>query len=445
MLEHSVLDNCLLDLTGASRWWVGYSGGVDSTVLLQLLAAWCERHPGSPPLCAIHVNHHLQDAAAAWQVHCQAQCDSLGVPLTAVDANVQSAGEAGAREARYAVFEERVQATEVLFLAHHLDDQVETFFLRLVRGAGLEGLTAMSPSRPLAGGTGGTVVRPLLGVARTDIEEYARARSLAYIDDPSNADSSIDRNFLRAQVLPQLAQRWPGYRESVNRAIGHLASAATALAERDETAREVYSITGDIGLPLAALRGDAAARVLRRWLQANGQLAPDQAPLEEFLRQLHGAAQDSAPQLQTGAYTLRRFGAAVYLLPRRAAQEPPSAVAITPGERRQIAGVGAVSLLPAAGGGLALEPGESLQLRWRGGGERCRPVGRGGATSVKKLMQEVGVPPWWRDRVPLLYRAEALLAVADIAVCEPGQAGLDGAASSAQFQLIWERENASAD
>lgn len=442
MLAHSDLDNCLQDLTDAPRWLIGYSGGVDSTVLLKLLVDWRACHPGCPELHAVYINHHLQDSAAAWQVHCQAQCEALQVPFSAVDADVRSPGEAGAREARYAAFATLLCAGDVLFLAHHLDDQVETFLLRLMRGAGLQGLTAMPHSRPLARGC---LVRPLLAVARADIEAFAREHALPFVQDPSNADDRIDRNFLRTQVLPQLAGRWPAYRQTVTRAAQHIAAAAAELEGRDAAVKSVYSCMGDVGVPLAALQGEGAARVLRRWLSLRGEQMPDQAQLEEFLRQLHSAARGGAPQLRTAAYTLRRFGAAVYLLPGPAVPAPAAPVSITPGERRSIAGVGSVALLAAESGALTLTAGECLQLRWRRGGESCRPARRGGATSLKKLLQEAGVPPWWRDRVPLLYRAETILAVADIAVCEPGQAGCEAGGKAGRFELIWERENAFAD
>ncbi len=251
----------------------------------------------------------MQSAADDWQRHCAHMCGSLQLSLTTCTVAVrpQASGEAAARAARYRAFEEQLPPGAVLFLGHHLDDQVETFFLRLLRGAGVEGLAAMPRRRTLGEGL---LVRPLLDYGRSEIEHYAARHGLAYVEDPSNSNTAVDRNFLRAELLPLLASRWPGYRQTVARASGHMAAAASVLADQLGVPDTVHSAMGDPGLLVSRLLtgpGDVAATRLRAWLRARGRQAPDQAALAEFLRQLRVATSDASPMLACGAYTLQRY------------------------------------------------------------------------------------------------------------------------------------------
>jgi len=419
-LDPADLDGVLHPLLDASRWYVGFSGGLDSTVLLDLLVRWRAVHADAPALTALHVNHGLHPLAGSWQAHCERLASGLGVPLIALQAAVDAGSrglEAAAREARYRLFETQLGPGSVLLLAHHLDDQVETFFLRLLRGAGPAGLAAMPPERPLGAAR---LARPLLQVPRARLEAYARASGLAWVEDPSNRDTGLDRNFLRTAVLPLLADRWPGYRATVARAGAHLAGVAAMLEQQHPAPEVVLSRMGDPGVPLAALLSadlESAALRLRHWLQARGLPAPDRAALAEFLHQLRSAREGAAPRLACRAFTLQRYRDAVYLLPAPASPPPADALALAPGATLAVPGVGDIGLVPATGEGFLLPVGEGIQLRWRQGGERCRPVSRAGSGSLKQLLQEAGVPPWWRDRVPLFFAGGELLAVGDLWLC----------------------------
>lgn len=435
-LGPGALADALSGLGDAPHWYVAFSGGVDSTVLLHLLLRWRHANPGAPPLTAIHINHGLQREADTWRTHCEAECKKMHIPLIChrVEVRAGSRGlEAAAREARYRVFERQLRAGEVLFLAHHNDDQVETFFLRLLRGAGVRGLAAMPARRPLGEGL---LARPLLAFGRADVEAYAAHHSLRWVEDPSNLDPGLDRNFLRSEVLPLLASRWPGYRRTVPRTSAHMAAAVALIDALLPVPETVHSVTGDPGIPLAALEGcaiDRAAHTLRNWLQAAGLPAPDSGPLREFLRQLREAGARRSPRLQCSDYTLQRYRDAVYLLP---APSPPPAgpLTLSPGECLDLPGVGRVVLEPAAAGGLLLEARERLRLAWRDGGERCRLEGRAGSRSLKKLLQESGVPPWWRARVPLLCLGDELLAVGVLGACQSSR----WRASSPGDRQLWE-------
>ncbi|MDZ7782520.1 MAG: tRNA lysidine(34) synthetase TilS [Halioglobus sp.] len=442
ILDDNCLDACLDALSGAGPWYVGFSGGPDSAVLLHLLAAWRRRRPGAPPLSAVHVDHGLQPSSAEWPAHCARVCDAVGVPLLQRTAIVSRGGEAGAREARYRVFADVLAGGGVLFLAHHQDDQVETFFLRLMRGAGVEGLAAMPERRALGRGL---LVRPLLGQSRAALEDYARCHGLDFVEDPSNLDTGIDRNFLRAEVLPLIASRWPAYRSTVSRAAEHMATAVDLLRQTLDLPPTLYSSAGDPGLALAALTESTAAiaaRRLRDWLRLASCQAPDRASLEEFLRQLRQASADAAPRLDTGSYSLQRYAGAVYLLPDFPCDAPVRPVPLAAGESVTVPGVGQVSLV-AAPEGFYLGPGDAPHLRWRRGGERCRLPGRRGSISLKNYLRERELPPWWRDRVPLLYVGDELLAVADLAVCESSRRRA-GNVGEPLWRVAWERSTASA-
>jgi tRNA(Ile)-lysidine synthase len=441
--DHSVLDNQLELLLAAPHWYVGFSGGVDSTVLLHLLQRWCESHANAPPLSAIHVNHALQAESDEWQVHCEWVCRLLQVPLVCLRADVRAGSrglEAAARDARYHLFRTQLQADEVLFLAHHADDQVETFFLRLLRGAGVQGLAGIPEGRPLGCGR---LVRPLLQLPRHSLEDYANSHELRCVEDPSNSDTAQDRNFLRMQVLPLLAQRWPGYRQTVARASEHLTAAAGQLAGMVPAPAPLFSSMGDPGIALShfdAASPQSAALALRHWLQRQGLPPPDQAAVDEFLRQLAQATQQTRPRLHCSAYTLQRYRDGVYLLPGNAGDPRGEALPVTPGEVVDLpASQGRFWLAPATAEGIRLESTDTLELVWRQGGERCRPRGRSGTASLKKLLQEHDVPPWWRERVPLLCLEGELLAVGDLWLCDSSRWTATAGPGEALWHPCWER------
>jgi tRNA(Ile)-lysidine synthase len=441
LLKYTDLDSQLHELLTAAGWYVGFSGGVDSIVLLDLLHRWCAAHPGSPVLRALHINHGLQAAAGDWQRHCELVCRTLGLPLhtCTVDVRAHGSGEAAARTVRYHAFQEQLPPGAILFLGHHLDDQVETFFLRLLRGAGVQGLAGMPRRRTLGEGS---LVRPLLEYSRSDIEQYAAHHALHYVEDPSNSNTSMDRNFLRVKMLPLLASRWPGYRQTVARASGHMAVAANALTDQPGDRETVHSAMGDPGLLLSRLNPgstEIAARRLRAWLRAQGYQAPDYAALAEFLRQLRVAAADANPRLACGTYNLQRYRDGVYRLPLFVVPPPTAALELAAGSSRAVPGVGTVSLQRAAGDGMQLAPGDRLTLTWRQGGERCRLPGRAGSHSLKTLLQEWNVPPWWRNRVPLLYLEGELLAVGGLAQCESSRWRTAARAGEQLWNLGWER------
>lgn len=424
------LQSVLKPYQNRARWIVALSGGLDSTVLLHALAAMSPR----PPLCALHIHHGLQAQADHWLQHCESLCGELGVSFSAQRVSVNGADglEAAARAARYQAFSEFLQKGDLLLQAHHLDDQVETLFLRLLRGTGIEGMRGMPEHRPLAKGE---LLRPLLSLPRVELERYATAHQLVWVDDPSNRDERFDRNFLRQAVLPLIEERWPGYRDTVARFSRHAREAQIARADSDaafiRSPDSVYALL-DIE-QLRALAEPERKTLVRQWLLQR-ELRPSEAQLKAIQHSLIFSSNDAEPMVELGGFQLRRFEQRLYLTE----MTDFDAAYQQRWDFRQplhIPGAGYLSAEICQQGGLQAD---SVLVRLRQGGERCHPVGREHSQSLKKLLQEHRIAPWRRDRLPLLYVGEQLAAVADLWVCEGYDAPAKSSLSSAPgWRLHW--------
>ncbi|MFD1218201.1 tRNA lysidine(34) synthetase TilS [Microbulbifer celer] len=397
--------------------WLGYSGGLDSTVLLHLLATL------GVPFTAVHIHHGLSPRADGWRRHCQDCAAGLSVPFITRSVSVQPADgglEQGARNARYRAFAECMAAGDQILLAHHGNDQVETFFLRLLRGAGVLGLAAMAEQRTM--GDGKSVLRPLLGATRWELEQYAHRHGLCWIEDDSNQDQSIERNYLRRQVTPRLAERWPVVSQ-VARASEHLREAAELMAEvaaedlgRCEYRRERFGES--VQLPAFRLLSASRQRnLLRYWVQQEGGRIPESAQVAEVLAQLDAVA-DATPAVALGGLVVRRFRNRLYLTPQLETAESTEDGEVTPWQWDGVRNL----VLP---GGWELAPGPcwpagDYSVRFRRGGERAQPAQRRHSQTLKKLLQEFALEPWLRGSVPLIYQGEVLLGVGDLFVTAEG-------------------------
>ncbi|MBS0581015.1 MAG: tRNA lysidine(34) synthetase TilS [Proteobacteria bacterium] len=422
----------------ARRLCVAFSGGADSTALL----AACAQLPRAPAgLRAIHIDHRLQSAARAWPAHCRRIARRLGVPLTVRTVQVERARgtspEAAARTARYAALAAQLAPGEVLLTAHHEEDQLETVLLQLLRGAGVPGIAAMPACVPLAGGYH---ARPLLGLSRAALLPWLTAQRLPWVEDPSNARESLDRNYLRRRVLPLLRARWPAAAATAGRAARHAAQAQRLL---DELARTDLG-RAQVGEALSArvlrtLPPDRRVNLLRFWIDAAGYLPPPSRRLEEILGALLEARPDSRPQVSWEGATVQREAQLLWLRPPAAGAAAPAA----PLSWRWAAqphcplppGRGRLTLRRDPRGPIdldALPPG--LTVRARRGGERLRPVRGGARRTLKGLLQQARVPAQVRAQLPLLYAGEQLLAVGDLWLDESVQAV---AASPRRGRLTW--------
>jgi tRNA(Ile)-lysidine synthase len=405
-------------ITPGSQVAVALSGGMDSMVLLDILASAASSH--SFELCAIHVNHGLSPNAPAWSRFCAEQCAMRAVPLTIHDLQLSRVADTGleahARAARYRCF--AAAEVDVVALAHHADDQAETVLLQLLRGAGPRGLAAMPafrPGRP-------ALFRPLLGLKRDAIAACAQARALQWITDESNADTRHKRNLLRHAVAPVLAAQFPGYQHTLARAATHQAEASELL---DELAQhDAVTAIDSLGLDCARLAQLSAARgrnLLRWYLRGEGLRAPSEARLADLLRQARGA--DARTRIaHDGAEIGCHQGHVVVHAPTPA---PFRSAWHGEGEVRLPGGV--LRFTPACGTGVAaakLAHGQ-VSLRSRAGGERIQIVANRPRRALKKLMQDAGFPVWLRASVPLMFCGEELAAVPGLGVALAYQPGDD--------------------
>lgn len=395
---------------------VGLSGGLDSVALLDLLDLL--RKDFSLELSAVHVNHQISAHAEQWEAFCKSLCAARGVALTVRRVRVPREGggvEAAARRRRYQVYASL--KTEFVALAHHLDDQAETLLLQLLRGAGAKGLAAMPVVRKQGSRIGDrkpdapAILRPLLEVTRRDIEAHAKMRGLRWIEDDSNVDSRYDRNFLRNEILPRLAVRFPGYRET-------LARASRNLADYAELAEELAALDAqsqdESAIPLDRLRqlSDARARnLLRRLFASRGLPMPQRVRLEEALRQCREAGPDSEVHVSFDGHGLRCYRGRVELV-EDLTRMPADWQTHWDGRRELLlpGGLGVLRGRPAIGEGIAVRhfASRDATVRGRSGGERMRPAENRPQRSLKNLFQETAVPPWERERMPLLFFGERL-------------------------------------
>jgi tRNA(Ile)-lysidine synthase len=404
---------------------VGFSGGLDSTVLLHALAARRARYAG---LRALHVDHGLHAASADWAAHCRRAGMAFGVPVEVIRVQVEPRGdgpEAAARRARHAAFAAHLQPGEVLVLAHHRDDQAETVLLRLLRGASSEGLGAMATARAFGPGS---LRRPLLDLTRAQLHAQALSAGLRWIDDPSNASQAFDRNHLRGAILPALRARWPQADAALATSARLLAEDAALLAE--ETARRLDTlarVNGALDVDgLLALPAAWRARALRLWCARAGLPAPPAAAHARIDAELLRARDDATPVLRWPGGGLRRWRDGLYLLHAGAGDEPAPAdwslawdgagwLALPDGSRLGLVD-GQAEPAPAAAAIAALDAGP-LRVASRQGGERLRLPGREHRHQLKHLLQDAGLPPWQRGRLPLLFAGDGeLLAAGDALV-----------------------------
>jgi tRNA(Ile)-lysidine synthase len=416
---------------------VAFSGGLDSTVLLHALARALVDRPNYR-MRAAHVDHQLQPDSGSWSERCGRVAQSLQiefVPLVvSVSADPELSPEAAAREARYAALRQILKPNEVLLTAHHADDQLETMLLALMRGAGLRGLSGV-PSVQIFGG--GWLARPLLEFSRAELEEWARAEQLQWLEDPSNANTGFDRNFLRHRVLPALRERWPAAAHSATRSTAHLREAGRLLDVL--AAADLESIAIGSCVSMAQLAGLAPARrrnVLRHWIRQHGMRVPSTRKLATIERDLLIAREDRLPCVEWDDVEVRRHRGLLYCMRQRPAFEPADPLPWNVSQVLELpAQLGRLRAQRDALGGLAATRVRgALQVHFRRGGEELQPAGAAHHRKLKKLLQDAGVLPWWRDRVPLIYAGEQLVAVGDLWIAEEFAAR----DSEDALRIVWE-------
>ena len=397
---------------------VAFSGGLDSHVLLHLC------HSAGLPLRAVHIHHGLQAQADDWDRHCADVCTRLDIPYTCVHVDaVPEPGESpedAARNARYRALAKELQKNDVLLTAHHQGDQAETLLLQLMRAAGPAGLASMPAIKSFGHGYH---VRPLLEFSQPSLRAYADANGLVWVEDPSNADTSFDRNYMRREVMPVFTQNWPNTAEALSQAASlqqDVLEIVDAMAAID-----LAAVAGQQrnSLSIARLKQLSTARqynVLRFWINAAGYDKPRRNILQEVIESVLPAAEDATPLVLWGNTEIRRYHDNLYVL-RALNSHQIHHVYAWDGELPLYLDTLDVELRleQTLGKGLQQDVvARGLTIRFRQGGEQIRPHGRQHTHSLKKLMQEAGIPPWQRNRIPLLYIGHELACVCGYWVAE---------------------------
>jgi tRNA(Ile)-lysidine synthase len=395
---------------------VALSGGPDSAALLRATAALGKSFRALP-LRAVHIDHGLQAAAADFRAACVTLCAALHVPLRIVAVPVSRAAgssvEASARAARYAALKEEMQPRECLLTAHHREDQAETLLLQALRGAGVKGMAAMPVCRPLGSGWH---ARPLLDVAHSDLLRFGEQPSAASID-PMNQDLRFDRVYLRTAVWPLIEKRWPGAALALTRAARHLAEAQQLLEMA--AGADVGRLRDGDALSIPGLRALSALRrvnAVRLWLSQQGLEAPSTARLTEALRQVLDAEADHQPAIVWGHHALRRYRQRLFVT-RADPPRVPEAQSWIVAEGSSVVlgpGLGNLTWIAQRGGIAAQRLPASVIVRGRDGGETLKPASSAKTQTVQHLCQALGVLPWMRDALPLVFVGDELIAVADL-------------------------------
>ncbi len=424
------------------------SGGRDSIALLELLVQWRSRQRASRrvELRAIHIDHQLRPASKSWAKHCRTAAREAGIVCTVVKVTVPKRRgeslEAAAREVRYAALAARLRPNEWLVTAHHLDDQLETLLLQLMRGAGVAGLAGMAEStrEPLP------LWRPLLEVSRAELSQWLQARGGRWVEDDSNLDERFDRNYLRHRIVPLLQARWPAASKTAARSAAHLGEAREllqALAEIDAA-----QVIEDGVVQIAALQALDVARqrnLLRHWIASQGLTMPDAVHLERIRVELPAARVDAQPIVRWEGGEVRRFRQRLHALVPSAAPSSQSIEHRWRWRRQPVlelgAGLGRLRWVQDATGEIAAARLPAvLRVAARVGGERIRLRRTGPNHTVKELLRERGVVPWERERVPLVFAKEALALVADLFVAASFRADPADDRPQQRLRLVWERD-----
>lgn len=393
--------------------WVAYSGGLDSTVLLHLLA----NSPYKSKLHAIHINHALSPNADEWQLFGANFCEQLGIPYHVHRVNFKRNAnvEEHARQARYHVFKNILHADDCLLLGHHQNDQAETVLLQLFRGAGIEGLSAMNSWGELGKGT---IARPLLEYARAELAQYAHTHHLQWIDDESNEDTHYSRNYLRHVVIPLIEQRWPAVTKNLARTAVHARSALDnlqALAHSDYP--ESLALPTLNRLHLEHLDEKRISNILRLWFRSHQIKSPGTQVLLRVIHELVYGRQDAIPEVRWGEITLRRHRNLIYLqghdlTPETLCSEIPWEQFPHPLSlpHQQII------VAEPAPTGLQVPQHAQITIRFRQGGEKF--LWHQQSKCLKKLFQEWNVPVWERPKIPLLYIDDDLAVIGEYAISD---------------------------
>ncbi|MBY3789719.1 tRNA lysidine(34) synthetase TilS [Photobacterium carnosum] len=422
---------------GTKRLVLALSGGLDSRVMLDLLARFINEHPDYHA-DAVYVHHGLSTNADIWAQQCVSWAESSGLRCDIERVHCELGGgasvEQAARNARYQALSNHIQAGDTLLTAQHADDQIETVLLALKRGSGPAGLAAMPVLTTFALGQH---LRPLLTISRADIEAYGIQHQLQWVEDESNQDQRYDRNFIRHQIIPLLNDRWPGIRKAVSRS-AYLCGEQEGLLEELLSYQLQQALQADGSLRITEnISARLGMALIRQWLKQQAVIMPSLAQLEQIWFNVVQAKVDANPQVYWQQYQVRRYQQQLYLLEQwpDISDWQHEVIINQPCQLPQA--LGAVCLQQQAQAGLRLPyADEVVSIRFDYLGPEIKPQGRSGKRKFKKLLQEYQVPSWLRRRTPMLFYGEQLVAIADVFIVDEFIAP---ATATTTVQFIWQR------
>jgi tRNA(Ile)-lysidine synthase len=396
--DSSRLQTSLAGLPTPEKYWIGFSGGADSTALLQAMHELRDRLP--VPMQALHFHHGLQEEAGVWQDRCRQFCEERGIEFHSerleIDRSRGTSLEEESRNCRYRAVARILGKDEIYLTAHQAEDLAETLFLNLMRGSGIEGLAGIPVLRKLEHGW---VARPLLDYRRSDLEAYLEARGIPWLTDPSNADTRFDRNYLRQELFPILEQRWPGLVQRLSRTARNARMSAAAMAIFIEN-QAGDLIRDELKMPLhklLELQPEMQTLILRQWLRRLEIPALPEQRLREFLDQLAEAGSESRAEVQWEDWMIKHYQLDLWLHRRKPYRDCP--------DTRWNSGMELA--LGAESGRLVLKgiPADipaGWRVRGRQPGDRIRARPQGPSQKIKRFFQSAAIPPWLRSGIPVL-------------------------------------------
>ena len=416
LLSSLSIESALTQYHNPPHIYIGYSGGIDSHVLLHLCASMAHL---KEKITAVYVHHGLQLEADAWAEHCKKTATDLGVDFKVIRVDaIAGQGESPeevARNARYTALRTLIETDDLLLVAQHREDQLETVLLQLFRGSGLSGLSAMPAFINFGKGV---LLRPLLDTPKIAVEDYAKQHALSWIEDPSNQNNNFNRNFLRNAIVPLLKQRWPACDKTVARSAGHCAEAQLLLSEQTKklflpifnVLDETLSISKLIAYSLTQQR-----LVIREWFQMLNLKMPSQAFIERIQSDVISARPDSDPLLSGKGYCIRRYRDKLYCLKVGGAEK--KVASIWPKMQTSFSfSAGQTLYFMTSSAGICYDKWQksTVVVKVRSGGEKISLPGRKGHHDLKQLFQEAGIAPWERAGIPLIYIDDKLAVVGDL-------------------------------
>ena len=429
--------------SGLNAYFVAFSGGLDSSLLLELAHRYLSEFRHSR-VAAIHVHHGLSAHADHWLLHCEQVCQRLNIQiitervvLSSNNNGLKKGLEEAARAARYRVFEQALPDGAVLLQGHHQNDQAETVLLRLMRGAGVAGIAGIPLTRAL---NSALINRPFLNISKSALLQLAQSFGLKWVEDDSNESRDFDRNFIRHEIIPSLESRWPG-------AVGRLSMSAShcregseledALAQIDLNAVLHADFNSALAIDeLSQLSANRQTNVVRYWIRSQEMGFPGEKKFRRIWSEVLSARDDSMPVIEWPLGSLRRYRGALFLVSKHKQDvqvgfNSEQVISVDNFVFNQ-AVAGSVYRVSRTDSDDGIKSGsalcirmpneiEKITVRFRQGGELFKPAGKAHHRPLKKWLHDCFIPPWLRDSVPLLYYNECLIAVGDYLVADGAQ------------------------